>query len=107
MQKDNRYRVMVFCAADNNGYRPSEIAFPHQVELKCNGEQAQANLRGLKNKPGSTRPADITSLLRKKTPNYRNEVEVVYALTNKVSPYALFSLQEAHSLSLLHGVSDI
>ena len=76
---------MVFCAADNTlpPYAQSEIAFPHQVELKCNLDDVKANLRGLKNKPGSTRPADITSLLRKKV-GYLNEVQMTYALTTKV-----------------------
>lgn len=78
---------MVFCAAD--GFQPlskeSEIAFPHNVELKCNSDEVKANLRGLKNKPGSTRPADITHLIRKKA-NYPNSVEMVYALTTKVRP---------------------
>lgn len=84
LQKDSKHRVMVFCTTANSGY--SDIVFPHQVELKCNGEDVKANLRGLKNKPGSTRPADITHLIRKKTPGYRNEIEMVYALTNKVRP---------------------
>lgn len=82
---------MVFCAAE--GFQPlskeSEIAFPHNVELKCNSDEVKANLRGLKNKPGSTRPADITHLIRKKA-NYPNSVEMVYALTTKVRP--MFSI---------------
>jgi len=77
---------MVFCAADNNlpPFTPSEIAFPHQVELKCNLDEVKANLRGLKNKPGSTRPADITPFIRKKA-GYLNEVLMTYALTQKVN----------------------
>ncbi|RMZ75299.1 hypothetical protein DV738_g5563, partial [Chaetothyriales sp. CBS 135597] len=72
--------VMVFCAAEG---RPSEITFPHQVELKVNGNEVKTNLRGLKNKPGSTRPADITKYLRRKTPGLSNTVEMTYALTTK------------------------
>jgi E3 SUMO-protein ligase PIAS1 len=76
---------MVFCAADNSlpPFAQSEIAFPHQVELKCNLDEVKANLRGLKNKPGSTRPADITPFIRKKV-GYPNEVQMTYALTQKV-----------------------
>ena len=79
---------MVFCAAENHTIQqyPSDIAFPHQVELKCNDQEVKGNLRGLKNKPGSTRPADITSLLKRKIPHYNNTVEMVYALTTKVRP---------------------
>ncbi|KAK5065065.1 hypothetical protein LTR84_000900 [Exophiala bonariae] len=84
LARDPSCRIMVFCAAE--GFQPlskeSEIAFPHNVELKCNSDEVKANLRGLKNKPGSTRPADITHLIRKKA-NYPNSVEMVYALTTK------------------------
>ncbi|BAE61774.1 unnamed protein product [Aspergillus oryzae RIB40] len=60
LQADPNLRVMVYCAADTglNQYTKSDIAFPHQVELKANLDEVKANLRGLKNKPGTTRPAD-------------------------------------------------
>lgn len=80
--EDKSLRIMVFCAADNSGVQ--DIAFPHQSEIKINGNEVKANLRGLKNKPGSTRPVDITSYLRLKSDN-RNLVEFTYALTQKVS----------------------
>ena len=91
LQKDQTMRVMVYCAGDTglSPYTLSDVAFPHQVELKCNLDEIKANLRGLKNKPGSTRPADITQLIRKKA-GYPNKVTVTWALTTKVcipSPY--------------------
>ncbi|GJC90527.1 E3 SUMO-protein ligase pli1 [Colletotrichum liriopes] len=78
--EDKSLRIMVFCAGDNSGTQ--DIAFPHQSEIKINGNEVKANLRGLKNKPGSTRPVDITSYLRLKNDN-RNLVEFTYALTQK------------------------
>ncbi|KAK5997422.1 E3 SUMO-protein ligase pli1 [Cladobotryum mycophilum] len=78
--EDKSYKIMVFCAGDNTGIQ--DIAFPHQSELKVNGDEVKANLRGLKNKPGSTRPVDITNSLRLRS-NYMNNVEFTYALTNK------------------------
>lgn len=80
---DKSLRVKVFCAAQDSGYQ--DIAFPHQSELKVNGDDVKANLRGLKNKPGSTRPVDITDLLRLNIRTYANTVEFTYALTVKVS----------------------
>jgi E3 SUMO-protein ligase PIAS1 len=77
---DPTMRVMVFCAADRVGMQ--DIAFPHQAEIKVNGGEIKANLRGLKNKPGSTRPVDITDALRLKT-QYTNNVDFTYALTQK------------------------
>jgi E3 SUMO-protein ligase PIAS1 len=93
LQNDELYRVMVFCAADTGltQFSASDVAFPHQVELKVNLDEVKANLRGLKNKPGSTRPADITSFIRKK-PGYNNQVTLTYALTQKVRLYSSFTL---------------
>lgn len=86
---DPNLRIMVYGAADNGltHYSPSDIAFPHQVELKVNHDDVKANLRGLKNKPGTTRPADITNFIRKKV-GYVNTVTMTYALTQKVVPYS-------------------
>ncbi|KAB8291821.1 hypothetical protein EYC80_006606 [Monilinia laxa] len=78
---DPTLKIMIFCAGDGNGRQ--DIAFPHQSEIKVNGGDIKANLRGLKNKPGSTRPVDITKELRLKVPGYQNTVEMTYALTTK------------------------
>ena len=82
---DPSQRIMIFCAAANTGVQ--DIAFPHQCEVKVNGGEVKANLRGLKGKPGSTRPVDITHLLRLKPPTYSNRLEFLYALTNKVGHF--------------------
>ncbi|PGH14430.1 hypothetical protein AJ79_03073 [Helicocarpus griseus UAMH5409] len=76
LQKDPSLRVMVYCAADSGltPYTKCDIAFPHQVELKANLDDVKANLRGLKNRPGSTRPADITDRMRK-SPGFANRVK--------------------------------
>ncbi|KAL8694508.1 MAG: hypothetical protein Q9218_000838 [Villophora microphyllina] len=80
---DPDLRVMIFCASEPvSQFSKLEIAFPHQVEIKVNMDEVKANLRGLKNKPGSTRPADITTLLRKRA-NYENSMNLTYALTHK------------------------
>lgn len=85
---DKSYRVMIFCAGDISGVQ--NVAFPHQAELKVNTDEIKANLRGLKNKPGSTRPVDITHTLRLK-PHYVNNVEFTYALTNKVRDTSFYT----------------
>lgn len=83
LTSDTNWRVMVFCATD--GRTVQDIAFPHQSEIKVNGGEIRANLRGLKNKPGTTKAVDITDSLRLKPANYNNKVEMTYALTTKVS----------------------
>jgi E3 SUMO-protein ligase PIAS1 len=90
---------MVFCATEGHGRQ--DIAFPHQSEIKVNGGEVKANLRGLKNKPGSTRPVDITKELRLKIPTYINNVEMTYALTTKASGDP-FKLAWCSTYSLQH-----
>jgi E3 SUMO-protein ligase PIAS1 len=88
---------MLFSAADNGGLNPyfeNDIAFPHQVDLRVNLDDVKANLRGLKNKAGTTRPADITSWLRK-IPKYSNEIRLTYALTHKVGIFLLICVQDS------------
>ncbi|KAJ5358555.1 uncharacterized protein N7496_010968 [Penicillium cataractarum] len=84
LQTDPNLRVMIYCAADSGlkQYTKSDIAFPHQVELKANLDEVKANLRGLKNRPGTTQPADVTAHIRKKA-NYPNNIVMTYALTTK------------------------
>lgn len=87
LSNDSTVRVLIYCASDPiPPFSKVEITFPHQVEIKVNKDEVKANLRGLKNKPGSTRPADITHLLHKRA-GYENSVVVTYALTSKVSRY--------------------
>jgi E3 SUMO-protein ligase PIAS1 len=81
ISNDPTLRVKVFCAGEANGKQ--DIAFPHQSEIKVNGGEVKANLRGLKSKPGSTLPVDITDELRLKIAGYQNNVEMTYALTTK------------------------
>ncbi|GFN12108.1 SUMO ligase siz1 [Aspergillus tubingensis] len=101
LQADPNIRVMVYCAADTglNQYTKSDIAFPHQVELKANLDEVKANLRGLKNKPGTTRPADVTQYIRKK-PGYPNNIVMTYALTQKRF-FVLVNLVQRHPVEEL------
>ncbi|PQE08932.1 hypothetical protein CJF32_00002693 [Rutstroemia sp. NJR-2017a WRK4] len=87
---DPTLRVMVFCAGEANGKQ--DIAFPHQSEIKVNEGEVKANLRGLKNKPGSTLPVDITDELRLKIAGYQNKIEMTYALTTKAGHVQKFYL---------------
>lgn len=77
---------MIYCAADAmSPFSHVDIEFPYQLEIKINQDEVKANLRGLKNKPGTTRPADVSSLIRPKA-GYNNHMVVTYALTKKVGP---------------------
>lgn len=92
LSKDPSIKAMIYCASEPiSPFSKVDISFPYQLEIKINGDDVKANLRGLKNKLGSTRPADITSLLRRRA-GYENSMTVTYALTNRVSSSPFCSL---------------
>jgi E3 SUMO-protein ligase PIAS1 len=82
MAHDKSLRVMVFCTSDQQT-NPRDVSFPYLSEVRVNGGVIMANLRGLKGKAGSTRPVDITEMLRMNPVKYANKVELIYAATDK------------------------
>src|SRR5271168_2546795 len=89
VQTDRSLRVMVFCCEVDPTQPRQDILFPYQSEIKVNGGEIKANLRGLKNKPGSTRPVDITDFLRLRQTAYSNSIDMTYALTQKAGSQVL------------------
>lgn len=91
LSADDSTRAMIYCASDTmSPFSKVDIEFPYQLEIRINQDEVKSNFRGLKNKPGTTRPADITTMLRPKS-GYDNHMVVTYALTKKVS---LFGWQQ-------------
>lgn len=81
----SKYQVRLFCTssvfyAGTNAYRvntvPCPIEFPPTCEVRVNNVQLSANLKGLKKKPGTAPPADITTYLR--LSGVHNRIEMVY-----------------------------
>lgn len=74
----NPYRLVLFCTlADRVPYGNSLIEFPTHVEIKCNNNAVTANLRGIKNRPGTVNPADLTerAILMG---GVNNKVDIIY-----------------------------
>ncbi|KAF8940295.1 SUMO ligase siz1 [Dissophora ornata] len=83
LKKGPEYQLMVFCGwADGPTNTPVLMEFPHVCEIKVNGKLLEANLRGMKNKPGTVSPANITRLCRLETGD-SNKVEFIYANSTK------------------------
>ncbi|KAI9284974.1 PINIT domain-containing protein [Umbelopsis sp. AD052] len=76
-------QLRFFCtAADSfNSKLPALMEYPPICELKVNGQIVGGSLRGLKNKPGTVNPPNITPLVQ--LSQARNHVELVYANTQK------------------------
>jgi E3 SUMO-protein ligase PIAS1 len=87
LKADPSLRLMLFSTTEQPlaPFTRLDVAFPQQIEVRINGDEVKANYKGLKNKPGSTRPADITKFIRLTPANYPNKLVVTYALTSKAS----------------------
>jgi hypothetical protein len=92
MKQDPSLRLLLFANVDQplSAYSLHDVTFPSQLEVRVNNDEVRANFKGLKNKPGSTRPADITDYVRKTPPNYRNQLQITYALTQRVGVRLFF-----------------
>lgn len=88
LRRDSSLRVLLYSTKDplpHGAYQTSEISFPPQLEVKVNSvNEVKANFKGLKNKPGSVLPADITGFITKKPTPFQNTITVTYALTHLV-----------------------
>ncbi|ORY86098.1 PINIT domain-domain-containing protein [Protomyces lactucae-debilis] len=77
------YAMMVFSAeAQSSNYMQVPIEFPTPSELLCNGKKINANLRGLKGKPGTVPPADITKHLQLSS-RVSNRIDLTYQGTTR------------------------
>ncbi|EON65978.1 hypothetical protein W97_05220 [Coniosporium apollinis CBS 100218] len=101
LRSDESLRIMLYSAQDPilGPYAKADVAFPTQLEVKINGDEVKANFKGLKNKPGSTRPVDITDSVRRIT-DYKNILYVTYALTSKKYVFVIY-LVKKHSVEEL------
>lgn len=82
LESDKKYRVYLFCGMvdPQKGFQSDQpIQFPHPNEIRVNNVQVRDNVKGLKNKPGTAKPADLTPHLR--PPTQQNVLEVIYAFT--------------------------
>ncbi|KAH3682548.1 hypothetical protein WICPIJ_006484 [Wickerhamomyces pijperi] len=82
--KDNpKTKLFLLCGQFSQGSDNSDVnvEFPMPLEISFNGNQIQDNVKGLKNKPGTAKTADLTPYI-KALPTDENFLEMVYAFTN-------------------------
>lgn len=106
LKTDKSLRLMLFSAIEQPlaPYTRLDVAFPSQIEVRVNQEEVKANYKGLKNKPGSTRPVDITEFVRTTPHNSRNTIQVSYALTNKVYNLFVYMVKKHSVEELTRGI---
>lgn len=94
LTSNESYRVYLFCTAtDSAAFGLALIEFPVHIDLKVNGQHLNANTRGLKKKPGTAPPVDITSLLFMDS-RLINKIEMIYANTEKRYSFGVYLVQK-------------
>jgi E3 SUMO-protein ligase PIAS1 len=58
----NSYRLALYCTlTDRIPFGNCVVEFPTHSDIRCNGSLITANLRGIKNRPGTVNPPDLTT----------------------------------------------
>ncbi|KAF9159375.1 SUMO ligase siz1 [Actinomortierella ambigua] len=84
LKADPELQVMIFCGwADTPPGQQILMEFPSVCEVKVNQRNLEANLRGMKNKPGTVAPGNITRLCRLEPTGF-NRIDFVYVNTTKL-----------------------
>lgn len=82
--KPGKMQVFLLCGAfklDDPVTHSADIEWPIPQEIYVNGAQLRENVKGIKGKPGTARPANITKFISR-TPAL-NKIEMVYAGTKQ------------------------
>ncbi|ODQ81827.1 hypothetical protein BABINDRAFT_11908 [Babjeviella inositovora NRRL Y-12698] len=95
-------QLLAFCAARVAGAPHALLQFPHPLELHLNGELIKDNVKGIKNRPGTSRPANLTPYYR--AAPFTNVFEMVYAFT-KTDFYVSFYIVERFSAE--HALAQV
>lgn len=95
-----RYQLRLYCTSSQyyiqtgTSFRAAvcPIEFPPTCEVRVNSQSLVTNFRGIKKKPGTAPPADITALTKRGTAGLFNQLEMVYvnsaqAVAGKVSQF--------------------
>jgi len=107
LKEDKNLKLLMYCgvSAGINDYTTIDVAFPNQIEVKVNNDDVKSNFKGLKNKPGSTKPADVTEFIRK-TAGYANQISVCYALTTKRYAFEIQLVRHHAPASLIRKIES-
>lgn len=117
----SKYQLRLYCTTSTfytpapgsfrTSTQPCPIEFPATCEVRVNNNVLQANLKGIKKKPGTAPPADLSKLVRV-VAGCQNRIDMVYVNSQantgpKVIPLPCCIDQAANSCQeiLLGGVS--
>ncbi|EJD04077.1 uncharacterized protein FOMMEDRAFT_155211 [Fomitiporia mediterranea MF3/22] len=97
----SKYQLRLYCTTNSfyssspSGFRSNTtlcpIEFPATCEVRVNNTPLQANLKGIKKKPGTAPPADLSKVVRMVV-GQPNRVEMIYVNSQPNSPPKKFYL---------------
>ncbi|KAK5774191.1 SUMO ligase NFI1 PWA37_002896 [Arxiozyma heterogenica] len=112
LQNDTKkYKLYLFCwpatsqyhSNPHNHYHNKEvIAFPSPNEILFNGIKITDNVKGLKNKPGTAKPANLTPHIR--PPPQINTLDLIYAYTTSDFQMACYITEFISPEELLQNI---
>ncbi|PIA91599.1 E3 SUMO-protein ligase pli1 [Cercospora beticola] len=105
MKSDPSLKLLLYCGKGANLYSEVHVEFPRELEVKINSDDVKANFKGLKNKPGTTKPADITDKIRK-NPGYQNQLSITYALTKERFHIGVYLVRYVSSATLTQRIKE-
>ncbi|KAI8048997.1 PINIT domain-containing protein [Syncephalis plumigaleata] len=98
------HRVMIYCVDASQWIAtpnaPLPVEFPPVLELSINGTLIRKNLRGIKSRPGTVHPVDITSLCCLK-PGATNQLDIVYINSPKRYAFTIWLSQAKEATELV------
>lgn len=99
-QSSNPYRLVLFSTqTDRVPFGNCVIEFPAHTDIRCNGSPVQANVRGIKNRPGTINPPDVTAQIIMMQ-GVQNKIDVTFS--DSKSSYTLtVYLVEKHTVAQL------
>ncbi|CAJ0897320.1 1061_t:CDS:2, partial [Entrophospora sp. SA101] len=75
------YQIRLFCS-DGKNQQEALVEFPNICLIRVNKTNIETNLKGIKNRPGTVHPQDITKFCRLDI-SYENKIEFYYENTSK------------------------
>ncbi|KAJ6575057.1 PINIT domain-containing protein [Mycena capillaripes] len=117
----SKYQLRLFCTSSAfysptlSSFRPNAgpclIEFPPTCEVRVNNVQLGANLKGLKKKPGTAPPPDISKYIRLSTTNNSkasNKVEMIYVNSQQpVQPKFFLLVQLVETVNVEFLVQEL
>jgi len=100
----NHYRLALFCTqSDRVHFGNCVVEFPAHTEIRVNGTVIQANVRGIKNKPGTINPPDLTAhaILHQGVPN---KVDVTFAETKTAYTLTVYLVEKSTVQQLVEKI---